>query len=70
MNAYTDYPIEWLGDEAGKLAPIRPCKVVSYDGNKYCGVMVDGSYQEIKAGYLYSKKGRCGEVPCIDVSNI
>lgn len=60
---YTDYPFVALGDEPYKEAPIREVIVLSYDGNKYCDVLVSGVKSNIKAGYIYTKPGRCGEVP-------
>jgi hypothetical protein len=65
MKAWTDYPILELGDESGKRAPIRQVEVLSYDGNKYCKIIVEGIYEEIKSGYLYQQPGRCGEVPTL-----
>ena len=63
MRAYTDMPIRELGDFSGKPAPVREVEVVSYDGNKYCHVRIQKLDLEIKAGYLYTQPGRCGEVP-------
>jgi hypothetical protein len=63
MKAWTDYPFEELGDIAHQQAPVRPVEVLSYDGNKYCRIVVDGVESEVKLGYLYKKPGRCGEVP-------
>lgn len=65
MIAFTDYPITELGD-VEKIVPIRKCRVLSYDGDKYCQVMVEGVRKEIKAGYLYILPGRYGEVPPIN----
>jgi hypothetical protein len=64
---WTDYPIAELGDAPGRAAPIRSVRLVSYDGDKYVRVLVDGlrADVEIKAGYVYIKPGRCGEVPSI-----
>jgi hypothetical protein len=63
MKAWTDYPFEELGDIAHQQAPVRPVQVISYDGNKYCRIVVGGVESEVKLGYLYKKPGRCGEVP-------
>jgi hypothetical protein len=63
MKAWTDYPFISLGDESGKKAPIRQIDVLSYDGNKYCRVVVEGVEEEIKSGYIYTESGRLGEVP-------
>lgn len=70
MIAWTDYPILELGDEGGKIAPIRVIEVLSYDRNKYCWIRVLGTdvLENIKAGYIYKEEGRCGEVECVDVS--
>lgn len=70
MQAYTDYPFTELGDVSGKQAPIRSCIVVDYDDNKYCTIIVEGLETCIKRGYIYSKFGRCGEVPCISVEGL
>jgi len=59
---YTDYPIFELGDEPNKEAPIRTVMVLSYDGDKYCDIIVGGVVSTIKAGYIYKERGRCGEV--------
>lgn len=51
--AYTDYPLVTLRDVPGKLAPVRRCEVLAYDGNKYCLIRVYGCIEEVKSGYLY-----------------
>lgn len=63
---YTDYPFTELGDVAGKNAPIRKVMPISYDGDKYVRVLVDGIYSEIKSGYIYTKHGRHGDVPAFN----
>ena len=63
MKAWTDYPITELGDAEGQEAPIRECEVISYDGDKYCDVIVGGVLTSTKCGYLYSTPGRFGEAP-------
>ena len=63
MKAYTDYPFEELGDKPGSPAPIREIEVLSYDGDKYCEIRVDGLKTSIKAGYIYSRWGRYGTAP-------
>jgi len=60
---YTDYPFTELGDTPEKLAPIRKIFPLNYDGDKYCDVIVDGIKSNIKAGYIYTKRGRYGNVP-------
>lgn len=70
MKAFTDYPFVELGDLSGEIAPIRSCIVTSYDGNKYCKIVVGRLGTEIKAGYLYTKPGRLGEVPTINVKDL
>jgi hypothetical protein len=67
---FTDYPIIELGDEEFIEAPIRECQLLSYDGDKYCYVTVQGVKKEIKRYYIYLQKGRCGEVDCISVDEI
>jgi len=73
-TAYTDYPFVWLGDAEGEEAPIRQVLVMPCtDGfNKYVTVQVIGlttghvcGIDQIKAGYIYEKPGRYGEVPCL-----
>lgn len=63
---YTDYPFTALGDTPYEIAPIREVEVLSFDGNKYCDIIVEGIKDSIKAGYIYTKPGRCGEVPCFN----
>lgn len=58
---WTDYPL--LPDEAGKRAPIRRVRALGWDGNRYALIRWGGRIWELKAGYLYSKPGRFGEVP-------
>lgn len=55
QSLYTDYPITELGDVSGKIAPIRKCKLISYDRNKYVQVQIDGTdvIKEVKSGYIY-----------------
>lgn len=65
MKAWTDYPFTWLGDTAWQKAPVREIEVLSYDDNKYCRIKVGGGEDEIKAGYIYQREGRFGEVPTI-----
>lgn len=55
-----------LGDEPGKVAPIRRVEPLSYDGNKYVRVGFEGRVFSFKAGYLYTVPGRCGEVETFD----
>ena len=66
MEAFTDYPFLPLGDTAGREAPIRRCRVLSYDGDKYCTILVNGLKTEIKAGYLYRNRGRLGAAEAIN----
>lgn len=70
MKAWTDYPFCRLGDVLGMAAPIRQVEVLSYDGDKYCRILVEGLEQEIKAGYLYSTSGRFGDVPVVDINEL
>lgn len=65
MKAWTDYPFTWLGDTAGQKAPVREIEVLEYDDNKYCKIKVESGKDSIKAGYIYQKEGRYGEVPCL-----
>ena len=65
MKAYTDYPIKELGDKEWEIAPVRECKILSYDNDKYCKVQIGKIKKEIKICYIYPKKGRCGKVKCI-----
>jgi hypothetical protein len=65
INFYTDYPITELGDIPRKEAPIRKGSVLSYDGDKYATVSIEGITTDIKIGYLYEQPGRCGFVDSI-----
>lgn len=70
ITCWTDYPFVELGDVAGKTAPIRHVRVISFDNNKYARVSLIGTGGVdrwdvecfVKAGYLYSKPGRLGDV--------
>lgn len=75
MRAFTDYPITDLGDRPGAPAPIRACRIVSYDGNKYAQVLVGGYVVEIKAGYLYRTAARVNSphkeaIPLADLNRL
>ena len=65
MQAWTDYPFTRLGDAPNAVAQVREITVMSYDGDKYCRIKVGTLLEEIKAGYIYQKPGRLGEVPPI-----
>lgn len=58
MEAFTDCPLEFLGDAFGFDAHMRGIEVLSYDGDKYCIVKVAGRKCEIKANYIYSGLSR------------
>lgn len=70
MKAFTDYPIEELGDQPGKRAPVREVAVLSYDGDKYCEVKVEGVTAWVKTGYIYQRPGRFGAVPGVTVNQL
>lgn len=59
IEAWTDYPIEELGDWPSRdpVLRVRKCTVLTYDGDKYCLVEVEGVRKVIKKGYIYSKPG-------------
>jgi len=69
FDAYTDYPFTELGDTAGEEAPIRKCKILTWDRNKYCDILVyfvdkdgdlRGHINNIKQFYLYKNEARIG----------
>lgn len=62
IAGWTDYPIVALGDVERQEAPIRPCMVMAYDGDKYAIVEVGGVRQQMKLAYVYTTPGRAGEV--------
>jgi hypothetical protein len=66
MKAWTDYPFPELGDMPGMQAPVRECRVLTYDWNKYCLIRIGEHELTVKIGYVYRKPGRCGEVRMID----
>jgi hypothetical protein len=66
MKAWTDYPFPELGDMPGMQAPVRECRVLTYDWNKYCLIEIGGEELTVKLCYVYRKPGRCGEVRAID----
>lgn len=73
-KAFTDYPFTFMGDVSGEEAPIREVTIIGYDDDKYCQIVIeiDGAEikTEVKSGYLYTEEGRCGDVPCVDVSKL
>jgi len=60
-TVWTDYPFAELGDTPGEPAPIRPARLLSYDGNKYCQLVVCGRRVECKYCYVYRTPGRCDD---------
>ena len=58
LIAYTDYPIPELGDKFYTKAPMRECYVLSYDGENYCEVIVDGRKEVIKSSKIYATPSR------------
>ena len=67
IDAFTDYPFTELNDVAGKKAPIRQVKILTYDWNKYCNVLVlfkdedgdlCGHLDSVKSGYIYKREVR------------
>lgn len=72
ITCWTDYPFVELGDVSGQKAPIRQVNVVSYDQNKHVTVSFkdNDSFLELKAGYLYSKPGRYGQVKQVNIQKI
>ena len=54
LIAYTDYPIPELGDKFYTKAPMRECSVLSYDGEDYCEVVVEGRKEVIKSSKIYA----------------
>ena len=71
FDAFTDYPIHNIyndiNDTDDTLAPVRKCKLLTYDRNKYCDVLVfytdsDGDERavvsNIKSGYCYKNEAR------------
>jgi len=65
LRFWTDHPVMELGDTPAKIARVRECVPISYDGNKYCLVRVEGVTITIKSGYIYQQEGRLGNVPAI-----
>lgn len=58
LIAYTDYPIHELGDKFYTKAPMRGCYVLSYDGEIYCEVIVEGMKEVIKSSKIYVTPSR------------
>ena len=74
--AYTDYPMDELGEEEFTKAPIRAVYILDYDNNKYCDIMTveEGVRDSIKRGYLFTSieklkawiaDGHSGDTKCI-----
>lgn len=69
MKAYTDYPFKELGDTPHTAGPIREVEVLAFDGDKYCTIRIGEFIGDVKWCYLYKERGRCGEVPVIDLED-
>lgn len=63
VKAWTDYPIEQLGDKPYTEATMREVEILSYDGDKYFRIRVEGVETEVKAGYIYHRKGQISDGP-------
>lgn len=75
VSAWTDMPFPELGDVPGTRAPERECTVLSWDRDRYAVVSVDDPQHgtvvlSVKAGYLYTARGRQGDVPCLPVGTL
>ena len=70
LYGFTDYPFTDLGDVPFEIAPVRSCKVLSYDGDKYVNIEVAGTRQHIKRFYIYPRRGRCGETPSFSMRKL
>lgn len=71
VQAWTDYPIEALGDAQYQPAPIRLCRVLAYDGDKYCVIRIGAlTVPGIKRCYLYKQRGRAREVPVLSARQL
>jgi hypothetical protein len=72
VTGWTDYPFVELGDEPYKEAPVRQVTVVAYGRDKYATVtfVTNNMRLQVKTGYLYSKRGRFGQVPQINVRKL
>lgn len=53
LIAYTDYPIPELVDKFYTKAPMRECCVLSYDGENYCEVIVEGRYETLSVSIVF-----------------
>lgn len=50
---FTDYPFSELGDTPGEPAPVREVEVLSWDGDKYVDIQVEGQRLSVKRFYIY-----------------
>ena len=62
LIAYTDYPIPELGDKFYTKAPMRECRVLSYDGENYCEVFVEEKKEVIKSSKIYATPSRSAPI--------
>jgi hypothetical protein len=70
---WTDYPFVKLGDVPYQKVPVRKVRLIKYDGDKYCDVVVENyktDTYELKAGYLYDKPQRTTADGLVDVCEI
>jgi hypothetical protein len=70
-RVFTDFPfVIQLNDLKHQEAPIREVKVLSYDGDKYCTIEIEGQEADVKLGHLYFEEKRFGKTDSITPEQI
>jgi len=59
IKGWTNYPFVELGDTSRLLGPMRKCEVLTYDGDKYCEILIEGYVVSAKRGYIFPSTDDC-----------
>lgn len=77
ITCWTDYSFTELGDVVGERAPIRHVTFMRFHGYSETSrvwtlvrLMNTGKPLRVKACYLYSQPGRCGEVRPVNIRKL
>ena len=54
LDAYTNCSFIQLGDNGGLITNFRKCKILTWDGDKYCDVLVYSDWSDSSKGLVTS----------------
>ena len=70
MQAWTDFVFTDFGDKPDVLAKVREIKLLSYDGFKYCPIMLGDFETELSSEFIYQSPGRRKTVEKVPTSQL